>query len=51
MMKDPERVQRMTLKELQSIYEPVLVLRKPGQHPDGFELDKHSPYTHLPACR
>lgn len=50
-MKDPTRVQRMTLKGLQIIYEPALVLRKPEEHPDGFELDKSSPYTHLPACR
>ena len=50
-MKDPERVQKMTLKGLQSMYEPALVLRKPGEHPDAFEIDKSSPYTYLPSCK
>ena len=50
-MKDPQRVQKMTLKGLQTTYDPAIVLRKPGEHPDGFEMDKSSPYTHLPGCR
>ena len=50
-MKDPTRIQKMTLKGLQSVYEPALVLRKPGEHPEGFQMDKSSPYVHLPACR
>ena len=47
-IKDSDRVQRMTLKGLQTMYEPAIVLRKPGEHPDGFEMDKFFPYTHLP---
>ena len=50
-IRDATKVQKVTMKGLQSLYELALVLRKPGKHPSGFTAVKNYAYEMLPNCR